>query len=182
MGQERPTYAELLRLVERQTKLIEEQELTIKELRQEVRQLRRQVEDLQTQLREAHRSTAPFRRRENLKKPEAEKKRPGCKAGHPGAYRQRPEQIDQTVEVPLSACPHCAGELQNVEERTQFIRRSRRSAHCASKSPPGPGPVRSAATWRVGIHCRRRRPREPREPISAPGRTPSHCRCRIVPA
>ena len=121
MGQERPTYAELLRLVERQTKLIAEQELTIRELRQEVRQLRRQVEDLQVQLREAHRSTAPFRRRENLKKPEAEKKRPGRKAGHPGAYRQRPEQIDQTIEVSLSACPHCAGELQNVAERTQFI-------------------------------------------------------------
>ena len=121
MGQERPTYAELFRLVERQAKVIEEQEQTIKELRREVTQLRRQVEDLQTQLREAHRSTAPLRRREQLKKPEAEKKSPGREKGHPGAYRRPPEQIDQTIEVPLTACPHCAGELQDVAQRTQFI-------------------------------------------------------------
>ena len=114
MGQDRPTYADLARLAEQQAQ-------TISELRREVSELRHQVEDLQSQLREAHRSTAPFRRRESLKKPEAEKKRPGRRPGHAGDYRHPPEQIDQKIEVPLAVCPQCAGDLQDVQKRTQFI-------------------------------------------------------------
>ncbi len=67
-------------------------------------------------------STAPFfRRRDRLKKPESEKQRPGRKEGHEGAYRQRPEQIDEHIEVPLPCCPHCEGELSDLQQRDQYL-------------------------------------------------------------
>src|SRR6202045_3939436 len=36
-------------------------------------------------------------------------KRPGRKHGHPGAFRHKPEQTDEHIEVQLCSCPHCGG-------------------------------------------------------------------------
>lgn len=109
-----PTDEELAALVRQQAE-------TICQLRDEVAALQARVADLEEQLRQAHRQTAPFRRRDSLKQPSGQKKPPGRPPGHPGAYRQRPQVIDQAVEVPLAGCPHCQGELTGVEQREQFI-------------------------------------------------------------
>lgn len=103
----KPTYDELAELVRQQAA--------------EIERLKARIADLEDQLRQAHRQTAPFRRRETLKKPDAGKKPPGRPPGHPGAYRPRPAVIDQEIEVPLSGCPHCQGGLTGVRKRIQFI-------------------------------------------------------------
>ena len=100
MGEGKPTYDELVELVQ---------------------QLRRRIAELEDQLREAHRQAAPFERREALKKPPQEKKSPGRKPGHPGQYRVRPERIDREEEVPLAACPNCGGEVSGLTRCEQVI-------------------------------------------------------------
>src|SRR3989304_9419134 len=57
----------------------------------------------------AARQAAPFRRAEDRKVPEGEKKRPGQKPGHRGVCRVRPQEIDREIEVPLAVCPPCRG-------------------------------------------------------------------------
>ncbi len=87
----------------------------------EIARLKARIADLEEQLRQAHRQTAPFRRRDTLKKPDGQQKKPGRPPGHPGAYRQRPDVVDQEVEVPLDGCPHCQRQLTSVEKREQFL-------------------------------------------------------------
>jgi transposase len=103
----------------------EELETLVGQLRDENRRFAERVEALQAELAEARqaaaRQAAPFRRREALKKPDAEKKRPGRAPGHEGHYRQMPEQIDETIEAPLPGCPHCHGELSDVRPCVQVI-------------------------------------------------------------
>ena len=36
-------------------------------------------------------------------------KRPGRKRGHPGAFRHKPDHLDEAIEVGLCSCPHCGG-------------------------------------------------------------------------
>jgi transposase len=49
-------------------------------------------------------------------------KRPGRKAGHAGAWRERPERADQTQEHRLPCCPHCRGDLQRCQQtRRRYI-------------------------------------------------------------
>jgi len=107
MSERKPTSEELVAVVQQQATLIG--------------QLKQQIAALEEQLQAAHRQAAPFRREERRKKPDAQKKRPGRKKGHAGTYRQRPETIDHEVEVPLPGCPHCEGELSDVQQREQFI-------------------------------------------------------------
>lgn len=128
MAAGKPTYDELAELVRSQAETIRQQAETIRELTElnrrqaeEIAALRRRVSDLEEQLRSAHRQTAPFRRREKLKKPDGQKKKPGRAKGHPASYRPQPVVIDEQVEVPLPECPHCQGELGEVRKREQFI-------------------------------------------------------------
>ena len=44
------------------------------------------------------------------------KKRPGRKAGHPGARRERPDRVDRTLVHRLDRCPHCDGELHRCNQ------------------------------------------------------------------
>src|SRR6516162_8348319 len=55
----------------------------------------------------AHRQAAPFRIEE--KKRLSAPKRPGRKRGHPGAFRHKPDHIDEDIEVQLCSCPYCGG-------------------------------------------------------------------------
>lgn len=70
--------------------------------------------------RAAHRQAAPFRIED--KKRSAAPKKPGRKAGHPGAFRRRPDHIDEEIEVKLCACPHCGGtRFEGQRPIEQFI-------------------------------------------------------------
>ena len=64
-------------------------------------------EALQAAERAVHRQAAPFRIEE--KKRLSAPKRPGRKPGHPGAFRHKPDHIDEAIEVQLCSCPHCGG-------------------------------------------------------------------------
>lgn len=88
------------------------------QLRKTIHRLQERMEALE---RQAHRSAAPFRRDDRKKKPPEQHGRPGRKPGHPPAYRVRPDYIDETIEVPLTACPRCGGSVGGVEACEQFI-------------------------------------------------------------
>lgn len=94
-------------------------------LRAEVAALRDLVRRVQERLealeREAHRQAAPFRRKDKDKKPPDQRGTPGRPAGHPPAHRPRPSHIDDDLEVPLVACPHCGGAVTHLQPREQFI-------------------------------------------------------------
>jgi transposase len=64
-------------------------------------------EALEIAQRAAYRQAAPFRIPEQKRVPAP--KRPGRKHGHPGAFRQQPDHIDEYIEVALCVCPHCGG-------------------------------------------------------------------------
>ena len=91
--------------------VVEQLQRELESLRAENARLRSELEAAQQRIAEleraAARQAAPFRRAESQKVPDAKKKRPGQKPGHPGAFRQRPPQIDGEIEVPLGGCPHC---------------------------------------------------------------------------
>lgn len=87
-------------------------------LRETIRGLEERLDEWE---RQAHRSAAPFRRDDRNKKPPEQHGRPGRKPGHPPAYRVRPDHIDETIEVPLTACPRCGGAVIGVEACEQFI-------------------------------------------------------------
>jgi len=89
----------------------------VEQLTQEVRQLRQQLEQAQAA---AARQAAPFRRREPLKKPPEQRKKPGRRAGHAGAHRRTPP-IDHLQVVPLPCCPRCGGAIHDVHRVEQVI-------------------------------------------------------------
>jgi hypothetical protein len=93
-------------------------EHTVETLRDENKLLREQLEQQQ---RTSARQAAPFRRGENKKVPEDEKKRPGRKAGHPGSNRPVPEHVEQEIEQPLDGCPKCGGPVSECRLVEQFI-------------------------------------------------------------
>jgi transposase len=98
--------------------LIAQLEQRIADLTTENAALRDQLDEQQ---RQAARQAAPFRRRDSQKVPEGQRKSPGRPKGHPGAHRPVPAQVDEHVEVPLPACPHCGGAVEGVEPIEQFI-------------------------------------------------------------
>jgi transposase len=73
----------------------------------QAKRVRELEEALQAAERAAYRQAAPFRIPEH--KRVSEPKPPGRKAGHPGAFRHRPDRIDESIEVELCVCPHCGG-------------------------------------------------------------------------
>jgi len=79
----------------------------VEQLTQENQQLRRAVGTSATGGRPP--SGAPFRRVEHEKIPKDEPKRPDGPAGHVGVNRPTPDRIDETIVVPLDACPLCGG-------------------------------------------------------------------------
>lgn len=83
-----------------------------------IRQLEARIAEME---RQAFRSAASFRREERDKKPPELHGRPGRKPGHPPAYRVRPDQIDEQIDVPLTGCPRCGGPVTRVAACEQFI-------------------------------------------------------------
>jgi len=99
------------RLVER----VEAQALRIAELERQREVNQHEIATLRSELAEAQRSgkrqAAPFRIAQQKRKQHC--KRPGRKAGHPGAWRECPadEAVDEHIEVPLERCPKCSETL-----------------------------------------------------------------------
>ena len=81
-------------------------------------QLGQRIEELE---RAGQRQAAPFRRPEKKKITPPKQKRPGRPQGHPGAYRQAPQHIDEEVDAPLCCCPHCQGPVSDLAPLTQII-------------------------------------------------------------
>lgn len=110
MSDSRPTYDELLALVQ-------QQQAQIAALTAEVARLRTELEEAR---RAGKRQAAPFRKGP----PKAHPKRPGRKAGDqhgPHAHRPPPEHLDEVLEAPLpEACPHCQGPLTPTEVAHQY--------------------------------------------------------------
>jgi hypothetical protein len=117
--------ADALALVEQLGREVQGLRAAVVELERRVAELTAENRALYDQLdesrRQAARQAAPFRRRDSQKIPEARRKRPGRPKGHPGARRSVPAQIDEQVEVPLPACPHCGGAVEDLEPIEQFI-------------------------------------------------------------
>jgi transposase len=125
MGEDEPTTADLYRLLvevwERVDHLeawVEAQADEIARLTDENKQLQEQLEQART---EAARQAAPFRRPEGKKIPKDKQKRPGRPIGHPGVNRPVPAHIDETITVPLDACPRCGGPVEDCEPLEQYI-------------------------------------------------------------
>ena len=113
----------------RQIDRFEQQRDQLKQQRDELQQqrdgLEKKVEELEEELeacrRAGYRQAAPFRRKESRKVAKALHKRPGRRAGHPGHYRRVPEQIDESLEVTLSHCPHCRQAVSDLRRRIHYI-------------------------------------------------------------
>jgi hypothetical protein len=97
----------------------------IRELEAENARLRELLQALQDRVealeRAAARQAAPFRRKDKDRKPIEQHGTPGRKAGHPPARREEPPQIDDHVEVRLTGCPHCGGNVSDVRPCEQII-------------------------------------------------------------
>jgi len=85
----------------------------IARLQQEVNDLRQQLDEAQ---RSQRRQAAPFRRRQRVQR----RKKPGRPAGHAPAHRPTPEHVDRILDVPLEACPHCHGPVQDKTIHVQY--------------------------------------------------------------
>lgn len=121
----------LLEAALRQVQRLAEMAVELDHLQAENASLREQIEAktkriaeleeaLEAAERAAHRQAAPFRIEEQ--KRALEPKRPGRKPGHPGAFRQKPDHIDEEITVQLCSCPNCGGtQFKDQSEIEQFI-------------------------------------------------------------
>ncbi len=110
------TDARDVRLAELESQL-RQREALIEQLQQRVAELEQRLADWE---RAAQRQATPFARQRRVENP----KRPGRKAGQ-GQFRSRPrptpEQVKETKEQPLAACPVCGGGVTDVKDHEQFV-------------------------------------------------------------
>ena len=96
---------------------LRQREALIEQLQQRVAELQQRLAELE---RAAKRQATPFARKRRAEHP----KRPGRKAGQ-GQFTSRPrptpEQVTETKEQPLPACPGCGGTLTEVKDHEQFV-------------------------------------------------------------
>ena len=87
-----------------------------------IEELHGKLHELEVQLSErATGSAAPFRIRDEQRKGEGNKQRPGREGGHEGKYQLQPERIDEEVEVSLEQCPSCGGRLTGQRAIEQWL-------------------------------------------------------------
>ena len=90
----------------------EETQAELETVRAKLEEAQARIATLEAELRRGRRQAAPFSREE----PKPDPKLPGRRPGQGQfTYRERPpaEMIQETVEVPLEACPDCGGPLQD---------------------------------------------------------------------
>jgi len=129
----RPSYKEL----ERENRELKRE---IQELRAQLKEAQARIAALEAELRRGRRQAAPFSRDE----PKPDPKRPGRRPGQGRfSWRKPPpeEDIQETIEVPLSRCPDCGGPLVDratheqiqidlPEVKPQVIRFRTESGYC----------------------------------------------------
>jgi len=110
-------------LIDQQTTVIAQLQARIAALEAQVRdltdrnqRLQRRVDELGTA---AARPAAPFRITPDKRC--GTPRRPGRPVGHPGVARPVPGDVDETLDVPLGACPHCGGAVTDVHPCVQVI-------------------------------------------------------------
>ncbi|MBI5528987.1 MAG: IS66 family transposase [Deltaproteobacteria bacterium] len=104
---------------------IQELEREIARLLEEVAALRRKNEELVKELEEWKRGHR-YRPRRYSSRPEArdpsiERKRPGRKPGHPGAFRPVPETSDRTDDRTLTLCPDCQTPMDDTGKVEEVV-------------------------------------------------------------
>jgi transposase len=105
-----------VRLAELENQL-RQREALIEQLQQRVAELEQRLADLE---RAAKRQATPFARKRRADNP----KRPGRKAGQ-GQFTSRPrptpDQVTETKEEPLPACPVCGSAVTDLKDHEQFM-------------------------------------------------------------
>jgi transposase len=96
---------------------IEELEAELAKAHREIAELKRIVAELLERERKKKRQAAPFARA----KGKTDKKKAGRPVGHVGAWKGRPDHVDESVEARLKGCPCCGGPVVNVEELLQYV-------------------------------------------------------------
>lgn len=157
-------------LVQQNAELVQ----TVTRLTEQVQQLHQQINQLHDQLEQAQvaamRQSAPFRRREPLKKPPDQHNRPGRRPGHPGAHRRVPP-IDHHEHVPLPCCPKCGGTISDVHRVEQII----------EEIPPVKPVVYKIVTYRATCQrCGDVRSRHPLQTSDATGAAGVHLGPRAI--
>jgi len=120
----------LIDIIVRQAVLIDQQSALIEQLQARIAALEAQVRDLTDRNRRlqqrvdeletaAARPAAPFRIHPDKRC--GTPRRPGRPVGHPGVARPVPSEVDEVVDVPLGACPHCGGAVTDVHPCVQVI-------------------------------------------------------------
>lgn len=96
---------------------LRQRDALIEQLQQRLAELEQRLAELE---RAAKRQATPFARQRRAENP----KRPGRKAGQ-GQFTSRPrptpEQVTETKEQPLDACPGCGGPLTDRKDHEQFV-------------------------------------------------------------
>jgi hypothetical protein len=112
-----PTPEEIAKLREELERLRRENEAQARKLAEQSKE----IDDLKRQLGEANRAgkrqATPFARRRRVKK----RKKPGRPAGHVGATRPAPAQVDGEASAPICGCPHCGGAVSDIKDHEQFV-------------------------------------------------------------
>lgn len=115
-----PREVRLVELVIQVTQLatqLRQRDALIEQLQQRIAELEQRLAEVD---RTAKRQATPFARKHRKKNP----KRPGRKAGQ-GRFtcraRPAPDQVTETQEQPLAACPVCGSPLTDVTDHEQFV-------------------------------------------------------------
>ena len=101
---------ELREEVSRLRKELEEKESKNEELQEEINELKEENQRLRQAI-FGFKSSKKKRRSSN-----ANQKHKKTPFGHNGASRKRPDRADVTIVLELEACPHCGGELKELED------------------------------------------------------------------
>jgi transposase len=102
--------------------MVLEQRRAIEQQRQAIAALERRVSELEEALRQSSGGgpgAAPFRIEPHKRK--VAPKAPGRGEGHRGEFRMVPEQVDETIEVPLEQCPSCGNAMEKTTRLEQTI-------------------------------------------------------------
>lgn len=161
--------AGLLEAALRQIAQLQQRWRQLKAVRADNKAKEKRIQELEALLAQAQRASfrqaAPFRVLPEKRAVAA--KRPGRAPGHVGAYRPRPQQIDQHIEVELSSCSHCGSnqwkesrcieqfieEIPKVQPRVTRLVTYQGTCACCGREGASRHPLQvSEATGAAGVH------------------------------
>lgn len=114
---------QLVEIILRQAGVIEELRAEIQSLKEQIKDLQNRNDGLSAKVaaleQKTARQAAPFRIPEQQRQLHPQK--PGRKAGHAGSCRPIPQEVDEQIEVPLTACPNCGQKVAQVRPVVQYL-------------------------------------------------------------